>query len=219
MTFILTIYKYNINGMIYIGSSWDYDSRKINHKSDCYNELSNSYNYGIYKYIRENNIDWDNIIIEDIYTQELNEKNDLFKRQTEQKYIDEYDSKNNGLNTYNAYITKEERKEQMKEYRENHKEELKEYDRLRNETHREEIKQKNKKYREKHKEELKRKHKEYRENHKEEIKQKKKEYYENYKEEKKQKHKEYYEKHKEEIKQKRRLSYQLKKNKIVVSLN
>jgi hypothetical protein len=75
---------------------------------------SNNYYYQIYKYIRENNIDWNDIIIEDIYNEELDERNDLLRRQTEQKYIDKYDSKNNGLNTINAYITEEEKKEQKK---------------------------------------------------------------------------------------------------------
>lgn len=154
MKFILTIYKFDINKMIYIGSSWDYDERLANHKYNCYDENSNNYNCELYKYIRENNIDWNDITIEDIYTQELDEKNNLFKRQTEQKYIEKYDSKNNGLNTRNAYTTDEQKKEQLKEYHENHKEELKEY---------------YKEYRDKHKEEIKHKKKEYYENHKEEI--------------------------------------------------
>jgi hypothetical protein len=38
MKFILTIYKFHINGMIYIGSSWDFDRRIIEHKHNCYNE-------------------------------------------------------------------------------------------------------------------------------------------------------------------------------------
>jgi len=114
MKFILTIYKFDINGMIYIGSTWNYDTRLSRHKYSCYNENSKNYYCHIYKYIRENNVDWNDIIIEDIYNQELNEKNKLLKRQTEQIYIDKYDSKNNGLNTINAYITKEERKEQLK---------------------------------------------------------------------------------------------------------
>jgi len=156
MKFILTIYKFHINGLNYIGSSWDYDNRKIYHKRDCYNENSSKYYYEIYKYIRDNNIDWDDITIEDIYNKELDEKNNLLRRQTEQKYIDEFDSKNNGLNTINAYITEEERKEQIKEYnkkyKKNHKEQLKEYN-----------KEYNKKYKKNNKEQLKEYHKKYRE--------------------------------------------------------
>jgi len=128
MKFIFTIYKFHINKMIYIGSTWNIDERLSKHKCRCYDENSNNYNCEIYKYIRENNIDWNNIIIENIYTQKLDEKNNLLRRQTEQKYIDKYDSKNNGLNTINAYITEEERKEKQKEY-----------DRLRYERDREKI--------------------------------------------------------------------------------
>jgi len=152
MKFILTIYKVNINNKLYIGSSWDFDSRKSKHKYDCYNENSCAYNCEIYKYIRENNIDWNDITIEDIYNKELDEKNNLLKRQTEQKYIDQYDSKNNGLNTRDAYTTDEQKKQKSKEYYENNKEELK---------------QKSKDYYENNKEELKQKHKEYYENNKE----------------------------------------------------
>ena len=168
MKFIFTIYKFDINGVIYIGSCWDYDKRIREHKFNCYNENSSVYNYKIYKYILDNNIDWNDIISENIYTQELDERNDLLRRQTEQKYIDEYDSKNNGLNTYNAYITEEEKKEYTKEYTKKHKEKIKEY----HEKHKEELKEYQKEYREKHKEELKEKKKEYRDKHKERIKEK-----------------------------------------------
>ena len=190
MKFILTIYKFDINGMIYIGSSWDFDRRKIKHKNTCYNEKSRDYNYQVYKYIRDNNIDWNDITIEDINTHELDEKNDLFKRQTEQKFIEKYDSKNKGLNTRNAYITDEQKKEQMKEYHENHKEELKEYH-----------KEYQKKHYENNKEEIKEIRKEYKKNHKEQIK-----------EQNRNSQKKYREKHKEEINKKHRLRYQHKKN-------
>ena len=208
MKFILTIYKFDINSLIYIGSTWNYNNRLSKHKHDCYNENISDYNCDIYKYIRDNNIDWNDIIIEKIYMIELDEKNDLLKRQTEQKYINKYDSKNNGLNTKNAYITKEERKEQMKEWKQNNKEHLIDY----YEKHKEHLKECSKEYYEEHKEEIKQKTKKYCEKHKEKIKQKKKDYYEKHKEEKKIKHKKYYEEHKEEIKLKNRLQYQHKKN-------
>ena len=193
MKFILTIYKFAINGVIYIGSTWDFHRRIIEHKRYCYDEKNRDYNYQVYKYIRENNIDWNNIIIENIYTQELDERNDLLRRQTEQKYIDEYDSKNNGLNTYNAYITEEEKKEYTKEYTKKHKEKIKEYQ----EKHKKKIKEYQKEYREKHKKKIKEDNKEYREKHKEELKEKKKEYRD---------------KHKERIKEKNRIYREHKKN-------
>jgi len=168
MKFILTIYKFDINGMIYIGSSWDFDRRKIKHKNTCYNENSSKYYYEIYKYIRDNNIDWNDITIEDIYTHELDEKNDLLRRQTEQKYIDKYDSKNNGLNTYNAYTTEEELKEYYKEYNKEYFKNNKEY-----------CKERNKEFRKNNKEYCKEYNKKYYQNNKEYYKEYYKKYYQN----------------------------------------
>ena len=105
MKFIFTIYKFDINSMIYIGSTWNFNYRITQHMETCYDDNHIAYNCEIYKYIRNNNIYWNDISIEVIYTQELDEKDDLLKRQTEQKYIDQYDSKNKGLNTINAYTS------------------------------------------------------------------------------------------------------------------
>jgi len=223
MKFILTIYKFDINGMIYIGSTWDFDKRIREHKCRCYNENDKRNHCKLYKHIRNNNIEWDNINVECIYTQELNEKNKLLKRQTEQIYIDKYDSKNNGLNHVNAYISKEDYLLSKKKYREIHrdryikyredsKEKHKEYIKVYNEEHKEEIKEKKRKYYEKHKEEISEKCKDYCKNHKEEIKEYNKVYNEKHKEELKEKKRKYYEKHKERIKEKSRLRHQHKKN-------
>lgn len=43
---------------IYVGSTCNFTKRKYVHKSDCNNEISKSYNYKIYKFIRENG-GWD----------------------------------------------------------------------------------------------------------------------------------------------------------------
>jgi len=200
MKFILTIYKFDINGMIYIGSTWDFDTRIIHHKNYCYNENSDVYNYKIYKYIRENNIDWNDITIEYIYTHELDEKDNLLKRQIEQKYIDEFDSINNGLNTINAYITDEQKKEYHNEYRELHKEEIK-------------LKRKN--YYEKHKEKINKYLKKYNEEHKEKINEYLKKYTEDHKENKKEYYKKYYENHREKYKEYDRLKYERNREKIL----
>jgi hypothetical protein len=57
------IYKIVCNDLnikdIYVGSTTDFTRRKSSHKSTCNNELSKSFNFKVYKYIREND-GWDN---------------------------------------------------------------------------------------------------------------------------------------------------------------
>ena len=64
-------------------------------------------------------------------------------------------------------MTKEERKEYLKKWRESHKEEMKEYHKNYYEAHKEEMKEYNKNYYKVHKEEMKEYHKNYHESHKE----------------------------------------------------
>ena len=40
----------------YIGSTINFNKRKQNHKSDCYNEKNKNFNKLLYKFISENNI-------------------------------------------------------------------------------------------------------------------------------------------------------------------
>ena len=121
-------------------------------------------------------------------------------------------------------MTKEEKKEYNKKYRELHKEEMKEYNKKYRELHKEEMKEYHKNYYEVHKEETKEYHKNYYETHKEEIKEycknyheshkkEKKKYYEAHKEEMKEYHKNYYEAHKEEIKEHYKNYYESHKEK------
>ena len=45
---------------IYIGSTTGFRHRKSGHKGSCNNENSTKYNYGVYKFIRENGGGWEN---------------------------------------------------------------------------------------------------------------------------------------------------------------
>ena len=57
----------------YIGSTKDSQTRKYNHRSCCFNEISNRYNLKIYQFIRNNNINFDELQFEKI--SEINFKN------------------------------------------------------------------------------------------------------------------------------------------------
>jgi predicted GIY-YIG superfamily endonuclease len=54
-------YFYYNNDLLYIGHTTDFRSRKTSHKSCCFNEKSKSYQIKLYKYIRDNNINWNDI--------------------------------------------------------------------------------------------------------------------------------------------------------------
>ena len=170
----------NINE-IYVGSSVDFKSRLSSHKCDCYNVKRNNYNSKVYQFIREHG-GWDNWNMIKIIDVDCEDKSEL--RYYEQLYIS---SLNPTLNCCKSYTTEEDRKEYLKEYREQHKEKAKEY---------------KKEYREKNKDKEKQSNKEYRENNKDKEKQRAKEYREKNKDKLKQRNKEYKEKNKDKIKEK-----------------
>lgn len=99
------------NQYIYVGSTTYFHKRKRIHKSYCNNINRKSYNYPLYKYIREkngfNNFQFD--ILESVeFEKDLdnkNKKNILCK--LEQEYINKF---NPICNCYRPYITIEEKK-------------------------------------------------------------------------------------------------------------
>ena len=150
-----------INEECYIGSTFDFNQRMIKHKTRCYNENSKYYNYKIYKYIRANG-GWNNVNISIIDVYYL--VNRKFKNETEQYYMDYFQS---GLNSNKAF-TGLERKEYLKEYRKNNVEKTKEYQKQWYKNNTEKIKQKY--------EDNKGKIKQYYEDNKGKIKQQQKKY-------------------------------------------
>ena len=126
------IYKFNINGKSYVGSTKNIRKRMNKHKSTCYNQNNKKYNFKLYKFIRENG-GWDNVdihilqkcnksvkrIVEDFYMKhyncELNDRGAIFNREKKKEYLKEYYKNNN-----------EYRKDYANEYRKNNKEKLSE---------------------------------------------------------------------------------------------
>jgi len=88
----------------YIGSTINIHERKIQHKFNCNNENSNSYNFKLYKFIRENGgfDNWNIEIIDELEMVDTNEMRDI-----ERKYIEDKD--NNA--TLNTFIPNRSRKE------------------------------------------------------------------------------------------------------------
>jgi len=134
-------YIYKIVGINYIGSTNNIKQRCRNHKTNCWNENSKNHNIFVYKYIREKNIKIELKIL-GVYKRKCSKK---IKLLVEQFYINEYDSVNNGLNTFNSFTNK---KKYLKEWRE----ENKEYDKKYQEENKEKIKKYQKEWREKNKE-------------------------------------------------------------------
>ena len=149
----------------YIGHTNNFAFRKRQHKLPCIDISHSKSHIKLYQVIRENGgwDEWEMVEIE-----KFNGKTKLEARIREQELI-----KENGanLNSLNAYISEEERKEIKKQitqkYREDNKDLLKEQTKKYKEDHKEVIAEQMKKYRAEHKEEIKAKTKEYRENNKE----------------------------------------------------
>ena len=65
---------------IYIGSTTDFTKRKWNHKTCCTNKDDKSYNYNVYKFIREHG-NWDNWDIIQVEAYNAENKRDLESRE------------------------------------------------------------------------------------------------------------------------------------------
>ncbi len=101
---IYTIYKISIAGEDYIGSTRDLKQRKREHKSSCYNP---NYHYKLYEHIRANG-GWDCCEITPVEEFECETKQQACIR--EEYWRREYKSL---LNTYRAFRTEEELKEDL----------------------------------------------------------------------------------------------------------
>jgi len=102
---------------IYIGSTLDFEKRKILHKRCCYNKRSIKYNYKLYKFIRTHGgfYKFKFSILEEV---KLQNKSQL--RILEQDHI--LRNQNAVLNTNNAYTdVKEYKKKYFKEHKTQHK--------------------------------------------------------------------------------------------------
>jgi hypothetical protein len=134
----------------YIGSC-EYMRLRINrHKETCSNENSMGYNYKVYQFVRENG-GWDYFDIVEIC------KCDIDKlRETEQYHMDFVKP---SLNTINAYVSEEDRRQQMRDckklYHKKNQDKNNEKSREYYHKNNEKLKENAKKYREKNKDKLK----------------------------------------------------------------
>ena len=143
---------------VYVGSTINLKHRIRDHRQNCNNEKNKRYNYKLYQYLRENGgFNMYEFIILECYV--FNFKHELHHR--EDDYIKMYD---NNLNTFRAYLTRQEYKKKISER----------YKKYFNEN-KEKVYKKNKKYRDKNKEKISKRSKEYYQNNKEIINEQRKE--------------------------------------------
>ena len=177
-------------GNLYVGSTKHLHIRKRGHKSDLNNVNSRNYNIQLYKFIRDNNIQFEDFIFEVLDEFDCNDNEMRFK--WEQIFIDQFENILNGINAifdkkqyFKDYEKQEKRKQYKKEYKktDKFKEYIKQY--AKSENRKQYIKEYHKtdKYKEYKKEYNKQYQKEYTKQNKDKIKQQKKEYYENNKQE------------------------------------
>ena len=151
------IYKIWKDDDFYVGSTTDFTNRKRQHKNNSNNEKCN---FKIYQTIRENGgwIAWKMTPLEEY--KECQSQIEARIREEEWRV-----KLNANLNIYKAYCSKEEKKEYMIQYHQEHKDEEKEYSKK----YRQEHKEEEQKYRQECKEELKIYLAQYYQNHKEKL--------------------------------------------------
>jgi hypothetical protein len=172
----------------YIGHTTDFKDRKRQHIRNATNVNDKHYNLKQYKAIREHG-GWDEWEMTEI--EKFTCKSKLEARMREQELIQQY---NANLNSCNAYISEEQRKEIKKQITNKYRQENKEL-----------LKEQTKKYKEDHKDIIAEQMKKYRAEHKQEIYEKTKEYREKNKEKHQEWQKNWIEKNKEILKEKRKL--------------
>jgi hypothetical protein len=139
------IYKLVCNDIniteIYVGSTTNFTVRKDSHKTKCSNELSKSYNFKVYQYIRANGVwsNWSMIEIEKFPCTDS-----LEARKRERYWIETLKATLNcnipSRTKSERYLdNKEQIAEQSKIYREANKEQLAEQKKIYNDTNKEQI--------------------------------------------------------------------------------
>jgi len=142
------IYTIKSKDNIYVGSTVNFRARKCQHKSNITNENRNSYNYKLYKTIRQNAGEWD-MKAHSIFS--CNSKLELSIEEERVRQLLTADMNSNSCGSGLAGP------EYKKQYREQHKDEFIEYKKQYREQHREEICEKKKQYYEQNRDEIKEK--------------------------------------------------------------
>jgi len=149
----------------YIGSTINFKNRKKNHKSDCYNEKCKSFNYKVYKFIRDNG-GTDNFYFDILKNVNCNNKQELHKLEGE--YIKLYTPSLNSQAAHTLYYVN--RKEYDKKYYIDNKDYILKVHNKWKKNNKDKIKEHNKEYNKKNKEYR----KEYYEKNKDTINEKRK---------------------------------------------
>jgi len=159
-TIIYKIEHIENESLVYIGHTTNWDNRKYNHKSRCNNEENKWNNLKLYQMIRENG-GWEFFKMIEVEKYPCNDKREAEKRENEtMKKL------KSNMNTNKSYITEEEKREMVKEYKETNKEKNKEKHKEYRENNKDKIKEFNKLYYETNKEKVKK----YRDKYKEKVK-------------------------------------------------
>jgi len=152
---------------LYVGHTTNWIKRKSSHKDACINSKCKSYNFKVYKMIREYR-GWENWEMVEIEKYPCND--DKEARARERYWYEELYA---NMNTFVPILSEQEKKEYKKEWREDNKEHNKEYNKEWYEKNKEYIKEYRKELYEKNKEEYNKKQREY--NSRPEVKEKRKE--------------------------------------------
>ena len=127
--------------LIYIGSTKNYQERKMGHKDRCYNENDSGYNVPLYQFIRNNNIIFEELYFEIICSGYF--KTEVQAHKYERYWVESYDTYKNGLNERLPYRSPKEKIEQSKQC-----------SKQRREQNRDQIKEQKKQYYEQNKEQI-----------------------------------------------------------------
>lgn len=118
------IYRITVNDYIYIGSTRDFNQRKISHKSVCNNETVRGYNFKIYQMIRDAG-GWDKCEI--IPIEEFDCEGQIQARIREEHWRREYNANMNSIQAYQSIENRIDYKRSNDiEYREKNKEKISE---------------------------------------------------------------------------------------------
>ena len=120
MYYSFVIYRFIIHDKIYVGSTYDYDLRM-----HCHRYKLKTSNNKLYNYINECKLNFNSINIDILYiSKKFLIKDYLIKHLIEQHFINLYNSIEDGLNTYNAYISIEQRKKNKMKFHHEHRNEI-----------------------------------------------------------------------------------------------
>ena len=178
---------------VYVGCTSNFDSRKKDHKKNCYNENNKQYNYKIYQIIRANG-GWDEFKMIQIGTRENITKREA--EQIEEEYRLELKA---SMNTIRAFLSPEVNKEYHKQYYQDNKERISEHKKEYRQTNKDLILEYKKEYYQDNKEHILEYQKDYRQTNKERISEQHKEHYQANKDLILEHKKEYYQDNKEHI--------------------